>query len=77
MPTPADLVPNAWLVSCKQCGTQDLVGPGHPATRPRGDGTHEIFDRSAFRHTHADDCLPGEDGNRPLDFAFTVPPVGA
>jgi hypothetical protein len=73
---PASLIANAWLVTCKQCGAYDLVGKGHPATRPRPNGTVELFDRSAIRHDHADDCEPNEDGNYPLDFSFTtVPPV--
>ena len=71
-----DPIPNVWLVTCKQCGTYDLVGVGHPAVRPRKDGTYEFFDRDALRHNHADDCKPNKDGNRPLDFSFgTVPPV--
>jgi hypothetical protein len=66
-------------VSCKGCGTYDIVGPGHPATVyvPHPDhpddpeaGQHVLTDRSALRHAHADDCQPGEDGNYPLHFDF-------
>ena len=70
----ADTVPNSWYVTCRNCGAADLVEPGHPAVRPRGDGTHEIYDRTALRHSHSAGCQPGEDGNYSLDFSFTVVP---
>jgi hypothetical protein len=69
-----------WHVSCKSCNAYDIVGAGHPATtyNPETD-QHVITDRSAFRHAHADDCQPGEDGNYPLHFDFMagVGPAGA
>lgn len=70
-----DPIPNAWLVTCKGCGAYDLVGVGHPATRKRPDGTHELFDRAAIRHSHADGCEPNAEGNYPLDFSFTTVPL--
>ncbi|MGO9216563.1 MAG: hypothetical protein ACLP5E_02130 [Streptosporangiaceae bacterium] len=77
MTTPSTVIPNSWIVTCKNCGAQDLVGQGHPAVRPRGDGTHEFYDRTALRHAHGAGCAPDADGNYPLDFSFTVvpPPV--
>lgn len=59
-------------ISCKNCGTYDIVGPGHPATAydPEAD-RHVLTDRSALRHAHADDCEPHpETGHYPLHFEF-------
>lgn len=67
------MISNAWLVTCRGCGASDTAGPGHPAVRDRGDGTHELHDRTALRHDHADGCEPDpETGHYPLDFSFTV-----
>jgi hypothetical protein len=69
-------VPNVWVVTCQNCGAYDMVGPGHPAVRDRGDGTHELHDRAAVRHDHADGCEPHpETGNYPLDFSFMTAPA--
>jgi hypothetical protein len=58
-------------VACQNCGAWDIVGPGHPAVRPNPETQqHELFDRNAVRHTHAEDCQPDEDGNYPLHFTF-------
>lgn len=68
-----------WHVSCKNCGTFDIVGPWHPATTYSPDpsdpgnqdkGQHVITDRAAVRHSHDDDCQPGEEGHYPLAFTF-------
>jgi len=60
---------NVWLVTCQNCDTYDIAGPGHPAVRDRGDGTHELHDRTALRHAHADGCAPHpETGHYPVDF---------
>jgi len=67
-----------WHVSCRNCGTFDIVGPGHPATTydPESD-RHVITDRTALRHSHEDDCEPHpETGERPLHFTFMAP-IGA
>lgn len=61
---PASLIGNGWLVTCHSCGGYDLAGPGHPAVRPNGDGTFELYDRDAIRITHPDGC-PAT-----LDFRF-------
>jgi hypothetical protein len=67
---------NVWVVTCQGCGTYDMVAPGHPAARDRGDGTHELHDRTAIRHDHADGCEPHpETGNYPLDFSFMTAPA--
>jgi hypothetical protein len=52
---------------CQNCGTFDIIGPGHPAgeTDPVT-GLFTWTDRAALRHSHADDCQPGDDGNYPL-----------
>ena len=70
----ASVIQNVWVITCKNCGAYDIVGPGHPAMRDRGDGTHEFHDRSAVRHAHAQDCKPDKAGNRPFDFGFMVAP---
>lgn len=59
-------------VACKNCGTFDIAGPGHPAVRFNPDTQqHEVFDRTALRHSHADDCQPHpETGHYPLTFTF-------
>lgn len=69
-------------VSCKNCSAYDIVGPGHPATTYVAEtDQHVLTDRSAIRHSHADDCQPGADGNYPLHFEFMagvgVTPAGA
>jgi hypothetical protein len=64
-------------VACQNCGTFDIAGPGHPAvTYDTEKQQHVLTDRTALRHSHADDCQPGEDGNYPLHFTFMAP-VGA
>jgi hypothetical protein len=69
------MVNNVWLVTCKGCGSYDIVAPGHPAMRDRGDGTHELHDRGALRHNHAEGCEPHpETGHHPVDFSFMVAP---
>lgn len=60
-------------VACKNsnCNAYDIVGPGHPATTYNAEADmHVLTDRSALRHSHADDCQPGEDGSYPLHFEF-------
>ena len=58
-------------VSCANCHTFDIAGPGHPAvTFDEEKQQHVLTDRSALRHSHAEDCQPGEDGNYPLHFTF-------
>lgn len=75
-------------ISCRSCGTYDIVGPGHPAAECNhspdvgcDDETaqHVLTDRAKLRHAHADDCQPGDDGNYPLHFDFmagTIPVTG-
>jgi hypothetical protein len=67
-------------VQCKNCGTFDVAGPGHPAVQYNSQaGQHVLFDRTALRHDHADGCEPGDDGNYPLHFTFmagTAPVTG-
>jgi len=71
------MIPNVWVVTCQGCGTYDIVASGHPAMRDRGDGTHELHDRTAVRHVHADGCAPDpETGHYPLDFSLmSAPPA--
>lgn len=58
-------------VQCQGCGAWDIAGPGHPAVRQDpGTGQHELFDRTALRHAHADGCQPDAAGNYPLAFTF-------
>lgn len=59
-------------VSCRNCGTYDIVGPGHPATTYNAEtDQHVLTDRAALRHSHADDCEPHpETGHYPLAFEF-------
>lgn len=68
-------------VSCQNCGTFDIAGPGHPAVEcshpgdvgcgDAGPGGHVLTDRTALRHSHADDCEPHpETGHYPLHFTF-------
>jgi hypothetical protein len=59
-------------VSCRNCNAYDVVGPGHPATTfDPATQQHVITDRSALRHSHADDCEPHpETGHYPLTFEF-------
>jgi hypothetical protein len=66
------MIGNAWLVTCRNCGASDLVGPGHPATADRGDGTHELSDRTRIRHAHKTGCTPDPEDGYPLDFSFTA-----
>jgi hypothetical protein len=61
-------------VACQNCGTFDIVGPGHPAVTPDPQtGQHLLTDRTALRHNHAGDCRPGADGNYPLALTFMAP----
>jgi hypothetical protein len=56
-------------VLCRTCGEWEIVGPGHPAMRDRGDGTHEIHDRALLLENCA--CPPDDlSGSRPLAFTF-------
>jgi hypothetical protein len=69
-------------VHCQNCGTFDIVGPGHPATTyDPASGQHVLTDRTALKHSHADDCEPHpETGHYPLHFTFmaaTVSPTEA
>jgi hypothetical protein len=68
-------------VSCANCGTFDIAGPGHPAVEcahppdvgcsAAGLGQHVLTTRDAFRHNHADDCEPHpETGHYPLTFTL-------
>lgn len=67
---------NAWQVTCQNCGTSDIAGPGHPAVRSCGDGTHELHDRTALHHDHSNNCQPDPDtGHYPLDFSFMAAPA--
>ncbi len=73
-------------ISCQNCHSYDIVGPGHPAVtyvphpeRPDDPeaGQHVLTDRSALRHSHAEDCEPHpETGHYPLHFEFMAA-VGA
>lgn len=59
-------------VSCDNCGTFDITGPGHPAgeTDPETQA-FTLTDRTALNHSHADDCEPHpETGHYPLTFTF-------
>jgi hypothetical protein len=62
-------------VACKNCGTFDIAGPGHPAvTFDEEKQQHVLTDRTALRHAHDDDCQPHpETGNYPLAFTFIGP----
>jgi hypothetical protein len=69
-------------VHCRNCGTFELVGPGHPAglTDPET-GAFTLTDRSALRHAsaegHEDGCQPDpETGHYPLALTF-IAPAGA
>jgi len=67
-------------VACKNCGSFDIAGPGHPAVEYDSEaGQHVLTDRTALRHSHDDDCQPGDDGNYPLAFTFigTIAVTGA
>jgi hypothetical protein len=59
-------------VQCRNCGTFDIAGPGHPAvTYDEEAGQHVLTDRTALRHNHAGDCEPHpETGHYPLHFTF-------
>ena len=59
-------------VSCRNCGTFDIAGPGHPAVEfDEEKQQHVLTDRTALRHAHADDCEPdAETGHYPLAFTF-------
>jgi hypothetical protein len=60
-------------IACQRCGTFDIVGPGHPAvTFDEEAQQHVLISREKLRHSHGDDCQPGEDGNYPLAFTFTA-----
>ena len=78
MSTPG--IPNVWLVTCKECRSYDIVGPGHPATRLNAEtGAHEIHSRDALhaRLGHQSEACktagPNSDGN--LDFSFMSAPA--
>ena len=78
MSTPASLINNVWLLTCKGCGAYDVVGPGHPAVRPQegSPGVVEIYDRSAVRHSHAAECEhKDKNGDGPMDFSFMPSPA--
>ena len=65
-------------VACQNCGAWDIVGPGHPAVRfNSAAGTHELFDRTALKHAHDEDCQPDADGNYPLHFTFMAATAAA
>ena len=65
-----------WHVACKNCGTFDIAGPGHPAvTYDSEKDQHVLTDRTALRHEHADTCQPNEEGSYPLAFTFISLPV--
>ena len=70
----ASMLNNVWLITCNNCGTYDIVGPGHPATEHLGDGVHGYGDRTALRHSHAEGCEPNEEGNYSLDHSFMIAP---
>jgi hypothetical protein len=58
-------------ILCQNCGTFDIVGPGHPAaTYDEEKQQHVLTDRTALKHAHADDCQPNEEGHYPLAFTF-------
>jgi len=68
-------------VQCRNpgCLAFDVVGPGHPAVEcahpaetdcGAEEAQHVLVSREKLRHSHADDCQPGEDGNYPLAFTF-------
>jgi len=59
-------------VICQNCGTFDIVGPGHPAVEYDAEaGQHVLTDRTALKHSHAEDCEPHpETGHYPLAFTF-------
>jgi hypothetical protein len=59
-------------ISCRNCGTFDIVGPGHPAVTYNAEtGQHELTDRTQLRHSHAEDCEPHpETGHYPLHLTF-------
>jgi hypothetical protein len=59
-------------VSCRNCGTFDIVGPGHPAVEfDEEKQQHLLVSRTALKHSHADDCEPHpETGHYPLHFTF-------
>lgn len=58
-------------VACANCGTFDIVGPGHPAAvYDEEKGQHVLTDRTALRHAHDENCQPNDEGNYPLHFTF-------
>ena len=59
-------------VSCRNCGTFDIVGPGHPAvTFDQDKQQHVLADRTALKHAHDENCQPHpETGHYPLHFTF-------
>jgi hypothetical protein len=70
---PGSLIQNGWLVTCHQCGSYDLVGPGHPAVRQvegSWPGHYEFFDRTAVRHNHGPQCVNDPESGYSLDIAL-------
>lgn len=59
-------------ISCRNCGTFDIAGPGHPAVEfDEEKQQHVLTDRTKLKHSHDDDCLPHpETGHYPLAFTF-------
>jgi hypothetical protein len=59
-------------VHCQNCGTFDIVGPGHPAGEVDEENQRFVLtDRAKLKHAHADDCEPHpETGHYPLAFTF-------
>ena len=65
-------------IACQNCPAFDIVGPGHPAvTFDEKKQLHVLTDRTALKHSHADDCQPDANGNYPLAFTFLAPVGGA
>ena len=65
-------------IACQNCPAFDIVGPGHPAvTFDEEKQQHVLTDRTALKHSHADDCQPDANGNYPLAFTFLAPVGGA
>lgn len=65
-------------VACQNCGTFDIVGPGHPAVTYSAEAQqHVLTDRTALKHAHADDCQPNAEGNYPLAFTFMAATAAA
>ncbi|MGA2412697.1 MAG: hypothetical protein ABSG46_20230 [Candidatus Binataceae bacterium] len=66
---------NGWLMTCHECGTYDLVGPGHPAVKYVPDtGMYGVYDRTKFRHDHGPDCVNDPESGYSLDWSFANMP---